>query len=260
MKKSTKKNSTAIQKIHSYQISGTDQKELKHLVKEVFTQHTYYFETDRLDPIIIDVGAHVGVATHYFAHVYPSAHIFAVEPHPLSYELLIQNCEWNRLLNVTSIQAALVPQKVQSILGDENIGLYADSSDTWLSSTSVLEGAWNHQQSDMKLVPAPTITLHQLLQNVATKHPNRTVDLLKLDIEGAEWDVLLSAKEELYAIKRILLEYHPDEEHDLSKLIQHLQQYSLKCTNVEKEIKETRQNKFQLRMLEFVSSSSMSIE
>jgi FkbM family methyltransferase len=228
--------------IHDYTFQGTDLAELRHIVNEVFDQHIYYVEIDHPEPRIIDVGAHIGVATHYFKRTHPTANLTAVEPHPVAFNLLQENCSWNRLENVSFIHAAVVTE-TQKATNQNHITLHTDAQGEWLSSTSILERGWNAGQDGMHEITVPAITLTELINN-------QPVQLLKMDIEGAEWDVLLSAGEELRLVERLVLEYHPYQEHDVNKLVAALQQYQLRLTE---PIPASPKKRRQLQILEFVN-------
>lgn len=234
---------TVEQSIHGYTLYGSDLEELKAIIKEVFQQHCYYFESEKKDPLIFDFGAHVGVATHYFKHIYPEAQVVAFEPHPRSFKLLQKNVEWNRLEDVLRIQAALIPSHSTA----KNLTLYTDNEGTWLSSSSIQDRAWNGGQDDMKAITVPTITLANALANAGQK-----VDVVKMDIEGAEWDVLMSAKAELKEIKRLILEYHPRRTRHLPDLVDHLEKFGLFLTE---PLSQSPKKNRELQILEFVQLS-----
>jgi FkbM family methyltransferase len=237
-------------RIHNFTFFGTSLSELKHVVNEVFDHHIYYFETNSKNPRIIDVGAHLGVASHYFAHTHPFAKILAVEPHPVSFSLLQENCQWNQLENISLIQACVVPKSntlSQNLSLSNNslqkTTLFTDSAGEWLSSTSYRQGGWNGSQAEMIQIEVPAITLEQLINN-------QPVQLLKIDIEGAEWEVLLSAQDELRYVERLILEYHPHQDHPIEKLISHLQKFQLRPTQ---PVPVSPKKRKQLQILEFIT-------
>lgn len=202
-------------KINDLSVIGTDPKELRHLKQEIFTQHSYYVELQTNQPTILDIGAHVGVTSLYFAHLYPKAEITAVEPHPVSFQLLTQNLTQNIISNVTAIQAAVIPESTQT-----TTTLYADPTSEWLSTASLLAGGWNHQQITQPIT-VPATTLSQLL---ATKP---RWDLVKIDIEGAESEILLQPQPLLATVSHLVVEAHDWSDNFYQKLVAHLRQYKL---------------------------------
>lgn len=195
-------------KVEQFEVWCHNREELLELKKEVFTQDTYYFETDTPTPRIIDAGAYVGLSTLYFKKLYPQAIITAIEPNPVSFKLLEKNIHENFLYDVTTINAALAD------FSKDNVPFYTDETGEWQSTSSFLYGAWNNQQTSKKLL-VKTMTLSSLL--------TEKIDLLKLDIEGAEMQVLQEAHEQLQLVKRIILEFHPHPDQSIVKLVEFLE-------------------------------------
>lgn len=171
-----------------------NREETLQLKSEVFTHHTYYFETENPTPIIIDAGAHIGLTTLYFKKIFPDAQIIAVEPHPTNFSLLEKNIAENDLQGITTVNAALGAEPARART------LYADTEFNWHSTASFIEGAWNNAQKTEAL-RVPVVTLASLI--------SQPIDLLKMDIEGAEVEVLKSAQDSLRQVKHIICEFHP---------------------------------------------------
>ena len=183
--------------------------EYHHLKQEIFTHHVYYFETENPKPVIIDAGAHIGLSTLYFKKLFPDAQITAIEPHTKNFALLKKNVEENMLEDVILHKAAL------STFSGETT-LHADQSSLgWLSTVSINPNAWNGQQDTAPLT-VPSLDLTSLLI--------RPVDLLKLDIEGAEQEVLQAAGQALHNVKHLIIEFHPTKRQSLAKLNKFLSQ------------------------------------
>ena len=65
--------------------------DLAFLVDEVFLDGTYDIGPLPDNPVIVDCGANIGVATFYFVHTYPGAQVIAFEPDPSSFAMLTEN-------------------------------------------------------------------------------------------------------------------------------------------------------------------------
>lgn len=204
-----------IAKLGRYQIHYRNGEEYHRLKQEIFTQDLYYFETPTATPVIIDAGAHIGMATLYFKKLYPAARVTAIEPLPQNLELLEQNLWENRLDDVTVVKAALAAQAGHTTLH------FDVSKDEWFSTASFSPGAWNGQQKTQS-VSVTTVTVSQYI--------NETVDLLKLDIEGAEQAVLREAEASLPRVKRMLIEFHPIAHQSLTSLLEFLSELNFKIT------------------------------
>jgi FkbM family methyltransferase len=115
--------------------------------------------------------------------------VLAYEPFPESFALLEQNLQLNGTRNVEARPYAVAdaPGKLLLNIGNE----HAVQHTTTAQGTNAIE--------------VPAITLDSIFVDQAVTG----CDLLKLDVEGAEYGILLNASADtLRKIKRIALEYH----------------------------------------------------
>jgi len=168
--------------------------EFARICQDVFAGDEYHFETRRRKPLIVDAGAHVGVATHYFKRLYPQARVLALEANPVTFALLRRNISHNGLEDVRPLHAALAPEAGEitffASANDEEPGAWGDSA---------VQQPW-HEGETTTQVKVPAVTLSSLL--------TEPVDLLKLDIEGLETAVLAEAVPRLGKVRRVILEFH----------------------------------------------------
>lgn len=171
-----------------------NQEEFDRICQDVFAGNEYIFTARRLDPFIIDAGAHVGVATHYFKRRYPRARILALEANPVTFALLQENIAANHLTNVQARHAALSPRPgtidFYTAPNDDEPGAWGDSA---------IPRLW-HEEENASIIQVPAVTLSSLL--------TEPVDLLKLDIEGLETEVLAEAASRLKLVREVILEFH----------------------------------------------------
>lgn len=179
--------------IGKYIFDSSNLSELRGIRTEIFTQNIYEIDLNSPRPLIIDAGAHVGLATLFFKTRYPQSRIIAVEPHPENVQHLDHNIWFNKLNDVTVVEAALSAHPGE-------VNLYSDTSDdNWYSVAGFIDGAWDHSQASAP-IRVPAIPLDALI--------SEPVDLLKMDIEGAEIDVLRASKK-LSLVKNLIIELHP---------------------------------------------------
>ncbi|MBW4360363.1 FkbM family methyltransferase [Flavobacterium taihuense] len=153
--------------------------------KEIFKEEIYRFKTSNKTPYIVDGGANIGLATIYLKLLYPDSDIVAFEPDPEIYRILDKNIKSFNFTNVKLLQK----------------GLWNDN--TTLSFKS--EGADAGLISDLD----KTISASGTIEVVSLRpYLKKTVDFLKLDIEGAETVVLKDIEEDLGKVQRIFVEYH----------------------------------------------------
>ncbi len=142
------------------------------------------------DDTVVDIGGHIGSFTLYAA-TRTKETVLAFEPFPESFSLLQENVRRNRLKNVILEQKA-----VFSRTGKMDLHLYDGPHS---GSNSLF-----HRNTGRKM-RIQTITLDDAFR----KHRIAKVDFMKIDCEGAEYDILFSLpKATLRKIRRISMEYH----------------------------------------------------
>lgn len=165
--------------------------EVSTLLKEKFADEEYYFSSENPKPVIIDGGANIGISVLYFKSLYPEAEIHCFEPYALSFEYLEKNVRVNNLKNVFLHRSAL---------GAENgeILLFVPDNNT-INATVV-------KSETMSSVVVQSTSLSLFIQKL------NHVDLLKLDVEGAEVDILTdlyhSGELANRRVKTFIIEYH----------------------------------------------------
>ena len=158
---------------------------------EIYLHSTYrVLPTDR---VIVDAGANVGFFACYAASRIPEAVVFALEPIPASYDRLLEHVRRNGLTS-----------RVHAF----NVALGSCAGTMSMVSGGASQNFCVVQAGETPAAPSvrvEAVRLREFLKRI----PAQTIDLLKMDIEGSEYDVLLSAtKADLARIRRIDLEYH----------------------------------------------------
>jgi len=163
-------------------------------ILEVFEFGEYGF-VDVEDRIVIDIGAHVGDSSIYFA-LKGAKKVIAVEPHPKAFEELVKNTKLNDLETTIVPVNVAVASKPGKICIEENI----DIETTLESYYKVADLRGNN------CVSIPAITL----ENIIEKHvaPYNEALVLKMDCEGCEYDVILNDYEHIRVFDAIIFEYH----------------------------------------------------
>ncbi|MCD4811845.1 FkbM family methyltransferase [bacterium] len=215
-------------KLAKYTISYLNEQEYHYLKNEIFTNNCYSFETDKEDPLIIDVGAHIGLSILYFKREYPNSRIVAFEPNPITVQVLNENIFNNNLDDIEIHESAIWVE-------DGIKKMYIDNTEQdRYSVASFNKNCWNGTVKS-KLISVKTERLD--------KYVNQDIDLLKLDIEGAEQRVLKSIKRYFCNIKNIIFEYHPTHGQDIKKILELLDtHYDIRIYQNGKEIKKNIPN------------------
>ncbi len=151
--------------------------------KEIFADENYRFHAVTESPLIYNCGANIGVDTLYFKRLYPNAIIKAFEADPGIAGYLSRNVQRNQLSHVEIINQAVWNENTTVSFASEG----ADGG-------SLVVGN--------KTTQIPATRLKDWLE----KEPS--IDLLKMDIEGAEVAVVLDCAQSLAHIRHIFIEYH----------------------------------------------------
>ncbi len=156
--------------------------------------------TPKQGDVVVDIGAHMGRYTIIGAkRVGTKGKIVAIEANPSNFEMLNRNIKLNRLTNIISLNNAVYSKetKIKLYLPGEELG------DT-IYNTIVSDRAKNED----KFVEVSANTLDYLLQSKGIKQEQ--VNWIKIDVEGAEFEVLKGATNILSNSKDIalLIEIH----------------------------------------------------
>ncbi|MFL6358544.1 MAG: FkbM family methyltransferase [Nitrososphaeraceae archaeon] len=156
------------------------------------------FNTKQGD-IVVDVGAHIGKYTIIASkRVGENGKVIAIEAHPGNYEILNRNIELNGLTNITTLNYAVYSKeaKIKLFLPDEK-------SNHTIYNTLIPTRAKDGE----KFVEVNANTLDNLLQQNGI---SQEVNWIKIDVEGAEFEVLKGAHDTISNSKNIafLVEVH----------------------------------------------------
>lgn len=153
--------------------------------REIFERHIYEFAVDSQRPTIIDGGSNIGLSIIFFKQLFPNASIIGFEPDPKVFRVLEKNIHAMKFQNVRLINAALWTE-------DADIPFFSEGADA---------GRLLHPVCDTK-------TRENVQSLRLSSFLDQPVDLLKLDIEGAEVDVLRDVSGKLDNVQRLFVEFH----------------------------------------------------
>jgi FkbM family methyltransferase len=155
---------------------------------EILLRGQYAFELPFSPKTIVDAGANIGLASIYFTHRYPEAKIIAVEAEATNFAVLARNVR---------SYPAIVP--VHAALWNRDGEISVSEADP---ATGAFEkwGFITHEGPGAKV---RAITMRTLMEEMRM----RSVDLLKIDIEGAEKEVFESC-DWMDDIRCLMIELH----------------------------------------------------
>lgn len=200
---------------------------------QIFVRRCYALPT-RCETIL-DAGANVGLFAVWAAKERPAAKIVSLEPFPKTFQSLERNVHQNGLQHrIRPVQCALAAETGERLIQGD-----AESPNSRLIARDM-------ENSESDAIAVPCFTLVDCL----TAERLETVDLLKMDIEGSEWEVILSTSGEvLRRFRHIILEYH--EVHASlgyapTQLFSHLSSAGYRLTHHEEDTQRTGLASFSL--------------
>ncbi|MBE1302190.1 MAG: FkbM family methyltransferase [Alteromonadaceae bacterium] len=173
-------------------------------VRDIFLERQYLFKANSEEPVILDVGANIGLASLFFAKQYPTAHIVAYEADPVIFDYMQRNLRQNEISNVVS----------------KNEAAWNEESKLGFLSTGTDAG---HMDSAAKTL-VKAVDFSRELQQF------EQIDLLKMDIEGSENVVFPTIEEHLPKIHNLIFEYHsePTSEQQLARMLSLMEKHGFR--------------------------------
>lgn len=158
---------------------------------QIFFAKEYNVPLTKEPEVIVDCGANIGLSAVYFAQKYPSAKIIAIEPDKTNFDFLVRNTK--HYGNVICLNKAVWSKPAELAMVNRQNG-------NWAIQTVVADA---HQDNKVSAVS---------LNNIIDEFRIDRIDLLKIDIEGAEKE--LFSRDYKYWLSRtgvLTIELHTDE-------------------------------------------------
>lgn len=178
--------------------------------------YTRHLKNIQNDAVIIDIGAHIGTFSLFAATKYPQSHVYAFEPSIENFALLNKNIEANNLSKrISSFNIAVTDGKKKSVtlnFHPSNFGMHSVVFDYSLGEKG--------EKYEVRTIS---------LEKIFYENKIKICQILKLDCEGAEYEILFSSpKKILEKIKNIVMEYSDDDQ--INKLKKFLENVGFKIT------------------------------
>ncbi len=147
---------------------------------------------------MVELGANEGFYTLYAKIKNPALKVFCIEPNPYALKLLRLNMERNNLKDVTFIDKAIysanTEKKLEIIKQASSLGSFKIRRDRgWINEEMIEE------------INVECLTLDKFYDLYT---PNESIDILKVDAEGAELDILRGGTKTIARTKKIEFETH----------------------------------------------------
>jgi FkbM family methyltransferase len=145
-------------------------------------------ETDRIRKVV-DLGSNVGYSILYFARTFPQATIEAYEPHPGHVRQISRNIAANGLEGRVALHAVAA--------GNQSCRMFLLDAENQSALVSQ-EGPGRFEVAVVDWLAAAA---------------GKPVDFLKMDVEGAEYEMLFDARFASLEISNIVVEWHETQAH-----------------------------------------------
>lgn len=165
------------------------------LSREMILQRVYDAAGGFPSGTVIDAGAHVGLFSLLASQ--HARHVVSVEPDPVNFRVLEINKQLNRLDNITPVNAAL----------------WSEDTELSFSTSWHTTGGAVGADGDLRV---RAVSLDGLIEE------HGDIDLLKIDIEGAETEVLPKSRQ-LARVRRIIGELHLHHEGEERPMVEALE-------------------------------------
>lgn len=155
----------------------------------------------RPDATVLDIGGHIGCFTVAMSAAMPGATIHTYEASPFTHSWLARNVAANGLGDRVHPHHAAVSDHAGDLT-------FADNA-----HGSGLNGLT--APADAQQVTVPAVTFDEAVRDAGGR-----VDVVKMDTEGAEYDIVLPSSPKSWAsVQRVAMEYHPVAGHSLAELL-----------------------------------------
>lgn len=175
----------------------SDSLQLIYGLEEIFVHEVYRVQLAPR-PYVIDCGANIGLSVIYMKRQCPDAEIIAFEPDEKNFLLLSKNIASFGYTDVTLRKEAI----------------WIENTELQFSSEATMTSKIEPAASSRNTIPVIATRLKDLLM--------RKVDFLKIDIEGAEYNVLTDISDKLHMVNNMFVEYHGtfNQNNELAEMIQ----------------------------------------
>jgi FkbM family methyltransferase len=168
-----------------------DDLKLLSIISEIYSKKIY--DTKQMESFryVCDVGAHIGLFTLRVSKKAQNSKVIAIEPNPVNYKFLLRNIAINGLSDkVYALNVAVGKERKRTVLYLSKISRGDSSLKRW------------HDAGANGNLIVNVLPLDNILFN------SKTYDLIKIDVEGAETEVLRGLEKQYTKVNRIIVEVH----------------------------------------------------
>lgn len=165
-----------------YRTSSSDMTLIYEILLKTKYKSEYFFPTEINPKVIFDIGGNIGITAVFMARLFPNAKIFSFEPMYENYEILLKNTKYYHNIKCFIFGLGSINGNFKVYLSEDSdnfggISFYPDS-----------KGNKIEPYVDCKVVNVNDIIKELNLDSI---------DLIKIDTEGAEYDILHALKQKI---------------------------------------------------------------
>jgi FkbM family methyltransferase len=158
---------------------------------------------------IFDIGANLGFCSLYFKSRFPDSVIYCFEPVPVNFDYLTKNLRRNPNQAVIPIHAGIASRH-------GTLTLYSGCDDDFPTDSSAIAANGTGTSFTIDTVR---------LEDVLDEYEITKIDLLKVDCEGAEYDLFYNSRQDVFDIvENVVMEVHhgDGENENIAAICEHL--------------------------------------
>jgi FkbM family methyltransferase len=160
-----------------YRTSSSDMTLIYEILLKSKYKSEYFFPKEIAPKIIFDIGGNIGITAIYLSKLFPNAQIYCFEPLKENYEIMEKNIQSYN--NIKAFNFGL-----GSSNGNFKVYLSDDSEN--FGGASFYPNAQGNKSDPYVLCRVKNIN------DIIKKFNIKSIDLIKIDTEGAEYDILTS--------------------------------------------------------------------
>ncbi|MBZ6295943.1 FkbM family methyltransferase [Streptomyces olivaceus] len=169
--------------------------EARFIHREIFQGDTYDLDGLPEAPVVVDAGANIGLFTLFVKRRYPAARVIAFEPVPDNVRVLRKNLRLHGIHDVTVHPVCLGAEPAAAADFTYFRRMPGNSTrhpESLALQKRLMAGHMGEEQAEAALEPTRiTVPVDRLSDVLAARHPGTgPIDLVKIDVEGAELDLL----------------------------------------------------------------------